>query len=415
MMNYAVNLMRNLWPIFLLIGLISSRQFIELIPSQWQNFLLLSLPTVSILLAAFLSFKFNQTRFFQAQILLLIAFSLPLLDILSTQFHYSLSIATLSVTLCILSFTKDRLLLGPHGVIRLFILACIAGLLIMAKSTFSAELAQAFSSTALTFPAQLSFLENYLPTNDYLSLVIFSCCLIHLLVILFKPQAIHQGKFFAFQCALLLLASSQASTLTQTITLVTAALIIIIAVIWLSHDMAYRDELTALPSRRALNQLLLSLGRKYTIAMLDIDHFKKFNDTHGHDIGDEVLRMVASKIAKVSGGGKPFRYGGEEFTVVFAGKTPTQVESHLDALRQAIEDYQMTVRGQTRKKDKKNLKKSKAKRGKKNAENNGKLSVTISIGFAQREGSNKTPEQVIKAADDALYRAKKAGRNCVSK
>ena len=105
--------------------------------------------------------------------------------------------------------------------------------------------------------------------------------------------------------------------------------------------MAYRDELTSLPSRRALNQLMLSLGRKYSIAMLDIDHFKKFNDTHGHDVGDEVLRMVASKIAKVTGGGKPFRYGGEEFTVIYKGKTPDQVEAHLDALRKTIENYQM--------------------------------------------------------------------------
>jgi GGDEF domain-containing protein len=85
-----------------------------------------------------------------------------------------------------------------------------------------------------------------------------------------------------------------------------------------AYFLAYRDELTALPSRRALNQLSLSLSRKYTLAMLDIDHFKKFNDTYGHDIGDQVLKLVASKLAKVKNGGKVFRYGGEEFTVVFS-------------------------------------------------------------------------------------------------
>ncbi len=71
----------------------------------------------------------------------------------------------------------------------------------------------------------------------------------------------------------------------------------------------------------------------------------------------------------------------------------------------------MTVRSKNRKK---NDKKSKEKRGKKNNVNSGKLSVTISIGLAQREGAVKTPEQVIKSADEALYRAKKSGRNCVS-
>ncbi len=409
-MNYAVNLSRNLWPIFLLIGLISSRHFIELIPNNWQGFLLVSVPTMSLLLAAFLSFKFNQTRFLQALLLIIIAFSLPT-ELLSKHFHYSLCIAVISLSLCILSFTKDRLLLSSHGLARVIILAILAGTVILAKNKFVLELSDLFTTTALTFPVQLSFFDRYLPANDYLTFIIFISCAIHLFAVLLTTKSVHQGKFFAFQCALLLLASSQATLLTQTLTLTTTAIIIIISVIWLSHDMAYRDELTSLPSRRALNQLLLSLGRKYTIAMLDIDHFKKFNDTHGHDIGDEVLRMVASKIAKVSGGGKPFRYGGEEFTVVFPGKTPEQVHTHLDSLRQTIEHYQMTVRSKNRKK---NDKKSKEKRGKKNNVNSGKLSVTISIGLAQREGAVKTPEQVIKSADEALYRAKKSGRNCVS-
>ncbi|MCK5881057.1 MAG: GGDEF domain-containing protein [Sinobacterium sp.] len=414
-MNYAVNIIRNLWPIILLIGLISARHFFELIPSNWQDFLLLSLPITSLSLAAFLSFKFNQTRLFQAQILIIIAFSLPLISLMNQHLHYSLSIAVISFALLVLSFTKDRLLIGPHGMIRLAVLSIIAAIPMLAKLYFSPQLDELFTQTAITLPKSLSFLDAYLPRNDYLSGVIFASCAIHLIAALFNTQSAHQGKFFAFQCALLLLASTQATELTQAITLIAIAFIIVISVIWLSHDMAYRDELTALPSRRALNQLLLSLGRKYTIAMLDIDHFKKFNDTHGHDVGDEVLRMVASKIAKVSGGGKPFRYGGEEFTVVFPGKTPDQVESHLDALRQAIEDYKMTVRTKTRKKDAKNNKQSKAKRGKKKTIDSGKLSVTISIGLAQREGATKTPEQVIKASDEALYRAKKAGRNCVSK
>jgi diguanylate cyclase (GGDEF)-like protein len=56
--------------------------------------------------------------------------------------------------------------------------------------------------------------------------------------------------------------------------------------------------------------------------MSDVDHFKRFNDTHGHDVGDQVLRLVASKLSKVSGGGRAYRYGGEEFALVFRRQNP---------------------------------------------------------------------------------------------
>ncbi|MDU0355241.1 GGDEF domain-containing protein [Paraglaciecola aquimarina] len=73
------------------------------------------------------------------------------------------------------------------------------------------------------------------------------------------------------------------------------------AVIKDSFTMAFKDELTTIPSRRALMQYVQTLGRKYTVVMSDIDHFKKFNDTYGHDVGDEVLKLVASKLYKVTG------------------------------------------------------------------------------------------------------------------
>lgn len=82
-----------------------------------------------------------------------------------------------------------------------------------------------------------------------------------------------------------------------------------------AYQMAFRDELTGLPGRRALNERMQRLGRNYVIAMTDVDHFKKFNDTHGHDVGDQVLRLVASRLSKVTGGGRAHRYGGEEFAL----------------------------------------------------------------------------------------------------
>ncbi|MBA1201679.1 diguanylate cyclase [Pseudomonas capeferrum] len=80
-----------------------------------------------------------------------------------------------------------------------------------------------------------------------------------------------------------------------------------------AYQMVFRDELTGLPGRRALNERLQCLGRTYVLAMTDVDHFKKFNDTHGHDVGDQVPRLVASKLSKVSGGGRANRHGMERF------------------------------------------------------------------------------------------------------
>ncbi|MFC3150183.1 diguanylate cyclase [Litoribrevibacter euphylliae] len=196
----------------------------------------------------------------------------------------------------------------------------------------------------------------------------------------------------------------------STLMLLAAVLSLLIYLMQQSWQLVYLDELTGLPGRRALNETMQGLGRKYTIAMMDVDHFKKFNDTYGHDIGDQVLKMVAARINEVTGGGKPFRYGGEEFTIVFSGKSVEQTLAHLEAVRTAIENYQMTIRRQDRPKDHDEGKKQRKKQSSDDTE---QVSVTISIGVAQRTSEDKDPNVVLKSADKALYRAKESGRNCV--
>jgi GGDEF domain-containing protein len=188
----------------------------------------------------------------------------------------------------------------------------------------------------------------------------------------------------------------------------TAALILLLAVVQDSHNMAFRDDLTGLPSRRALNEQLPGLGNRYAIAMVDVDHFKRFNDTYGHDVGDQVLRMVGAKMMSVTGGGRPFRYGGEEFTVLFPGKTCKDALPHLERLRQSIEDYRMNLRSNDRPND--------DERGKgRRSVNRGSdsVSVTVSIGVAEVNSRFTDPHDVIKGADEALYKAKGKGRNQV--
>jgi diguanylate cyclase (GGDEF)-like protein len=187
-----------------------------------------------------------------------------------------------------------------------------------------------------------------------------------------------------------------------------AGVILLVAVLQESYRLAFRDELTGLPSRRALDERMRALGSRYTVAMGDVDHFKKFNDTHGHDVGDQVLRLVAARLSEVGGGGRAFRYGGEEFTVLFPDTPLKEALPHLDAVRKAVEEYRIALRGEDRPKSRR---KGSRLRGEGPADET--LSVTISIGAAE-PSSGMRPGEVIKAADEALYRAKQGGRNRVS-
>lgn len=182
-------------------------------------------------------------------------------------------------------------------------------------------------------------------------------------------------------------------------------LAIIVALLETSYKMAYHDELTQLPSRRALNEDLMKLPASYTIAMVDVDHFKKFNDTYGHESGDQALRLVASRLARVTGGGRSYRYGGEEFAIVFPGKAAEEVVVYLEGLRRLIEQSAFVVRGKERRNGKKGRLRS-AKEAKT------ETSVTVSIGVASTGDERTAPADVMRAADQALYRAKAKGRNC---
>jgi diguanylate cyclase (GGDEF)-like protein len=197
----------------------------------------------------------------------------------------------------------------------------------------------------------------------------------------------------------------------STIMFGTAGLALIISLLHSSYNMAYRDELTGLLGRRALNDRLKGLGKKYVIAMTDVDHFKKFNDTFGHNIGDDVLKMVGKKIESIQGGGTAYRYGGEEFCIVFPGKSLYECKPFLEVIRESVENYKMAVRNARSRP--KTMKTALQWRGRRRRIRNKNVSVTISIGAAESNRKNSSPDSVLKAADAALYEAKKNGRNCL--
>lgn len=191
-----------------------------------------------------------------------------------------------------------------------------------------------------------------------------------------------------------------------------AGLTLGLSVLEISYAMAYRDDLTGLPARRALMRNLDALGGAYAVAMVDVDRFKRFNDRHGHDVGDQVLKMVAGRLARNSGEGRAFRYGGEEFTLLYPGKTRDEVLPRLEDVRKGVEEARFVLRSWPRPRKKPvNPRAWKVSRSSKPRE----LSVTVSIGVADSTGREATPEDVLKKADQALYRAKKKGRNRVAK
>ncbi len=191
-----------------------------------------------------------------------------------------------------------------------------------------------------------------------------------------------------------------------------AGLALGLSVMATSYAMAYKDDLTGLPARRALLRDLNGISGEYAAAMVDVDHFKKFNDRYGHDVGDQVLRMVAARLSKVPGRGRVYRYGGEEFTVLFPGKNIQKALPHLKEVRRSVEDATFTLRSWRRPRKKPVDPSAWRGAGKQKPK---LLSVTISIGVADSSGRDPSPETVLKKADQALYRAKEGGRNQVSK
>jgi diguanylate cyclase (GGDEF)-like protein len=256
----------------------------------------------------------------------------------------------------------------------------------------------------------------------FATLLAFAAAAVVLLIrYLLFHKPVEGGLFWALAASLLSLYFGGVGRI-PTAYFAAAAFILAGAIVETSYLLAYHDELTTLPSRRAFKEALLRLEPPYSIAMVDIDHFKRCNDTYGHDAGDQVLRMVASRLARVSGGGQAYRCGGEEFAIIFPGKTTTEVLEHLENLRAAIESSQLHLRGPDRRQELRGPdRRTQRPRGRaqtghairqlSRAPSPTEISVTASIGVATSRRENPSAEEVIQAADKALYRAKAAGRN----
>jgi len=301
------------------------------------------------------------------------------------------------VNFAIFNFLKERGILNQHGLKRLsFVaiqIAIITWLVVSNKLSISNIL-------------DVQLYPSYMSAIKQPALIIM---VISLLVLI--TDWVIRGSQLRYAWILILAAIMLAlhhvnDKQITTVYFILAGIITITAIIIHSYHLAYKDELTQLPSRRALKQKLESLGKNYTIAMADVDHFKKLNDTYGHDVGDDVLKMLAVHLSEVEGGGTAYRYGGEEFAIVFPGKDAKNAAVYLEALRVKIDSTPFVIRHK--------------KRPRKKPEQGNlvfstkQLHVTVSIGVSNKKDSHLTPQDVMKSADNELYKAKKGGRNQVA-
>ena len=164
------------------------------------------------------------------------------------------------------------------------------------------------------------------------------------------------------------------------------------------RQQATKDELTGLANRREFDRMLLEewqrnsrFQRSFALALLDIDFFKQVNDTHGHQVGDIVLRHVASLLAgQVRVVDRVARYGGEEFGLIVIESNRAEARESVERLRLLLHETPCLI-----------------------PEKNLSIDVTISAGVAGMPEDAETMEQLVEAADTALYTAKRLGRNRV--
>jgi diguanylate cyclase (GGDEF)-like protein len=378
------------------------------LPGASLNFLSYCALTGGMLLA----WRFHSSRVFLALLVVcLFQEGLPLLAPPHSRAWFGSAVTVLGALVPL-----DFLLIGLMREQGFSVSSLAPPLLVMfVQSTFVAVLAAGNETSIGTHHPGRLWLPTYV-------LIAFAAASLLLLARALRSRKPSDGALFWSLAACFLSLYFHPEMRASSVYALAALSILAISVIETSYLFAYHDELTGLPSRRAFNDSFQALQVPYSVAAVDIDHFKSFNDTYGHDVGDEVLRLVASKLARITGGGRAYRCGGEEFTILFSGKLTSEVLPHLEELRLAIENAHFRKRGSERRQtprgpdrrsvgNRNRTRKADAIRQLARDRSPQAVSVTVSVGVATCSSDASDREQVLLAADKALYRAKANGRN----
>ena len=316
---------------------------------------------------------------------------------------YRAVVPLIPVNIALIALMRERSIMSRGGRVRMLFLTVQAVLVFwfVRQGIYPASQAHGFPITFLPTVAP------NLVTQPALITGVMACAVTAILTLRRQSpvDAGLLGALIAFCIDCVWIATPHVHTVVTT----AGVLILTLAVVRDSYNMAFRDEMTNLLSRRSLNENLGMLGRRYAIAMLDLDHFKRINDCYGHETGDQVLKMVAGKMKDIGCNAKLYRYGGEEFTILFPGRGVKEVMPELERLRQTIADYHLYLRGTRRPASDQDGMRLRGTRA-----DTLSLSITISIGVAERRDDLAAPEDVLQAADKALYISKKMGRNRVT-
>jgi diguanylate cyclase (GGDEF)-like protein len=189
--------------------------------------------------------------------------------------------------------------------------------------------------------------------------------------------------------------------------LAAAGLILFLTLVQASHHRIYRDDLTGVFGKLAYEEAVGSLGKKYVLAVVGIDQLKQYGNQHGKPVSEQLLRLLAPKISTAAGSGQVYRLAGEEFTVLFPGKTATETLVTLEAIRKAVEQTPLYLRGRDRVWQGSPVLPLRS--------GDEELPVTASIGLAEAGGPRSSLSLTTKAAYRALYEAKGEGGNLVKR
>jgi len=395
-----------LFPSSILAALYVSLPFLGMLPFSWRDFMPYAV-YLTFSLGLFLSFHFNRSRVFFV-LLLLLAFCWNT-DMLARggdgaaalQRIDGIFCCLLPINITLFCLMREKGIFTDAGRKRFVFLALQALVLVILAKTARAD---SLEATGL-------WLRNAVAGSRELpriALPLMTGCGVIIGVATYVRHSIIDSAFLGIIAALAIIFIHPPSGDITTVFLFGSGLILLLSMLQDSHNMAYRDDLTGVLSRRAFNEHLNGLGRRYVIAMLDLDHFKRVNDSYGHDVGDQVLRLAGAKMLSVVSGGRVYRYGGEEFAIVFPGKRKDHVLACMEKLRVSIAAYRFAIRGPNRP--------DPPREGTRNRYGGGAdtcISVTVSIGVAESVDGKASPREIVVAADTELYRAKQRGRNRV--